>query len=135
MPIPPTLHPLHLAWVDRVTALGQPQLLERCSTALREMHRLFVRLDADGDGQISRAEFRRVYRELFTDGDDPVRTDQVFDHLSSYRPEDYIDFIDWTRNFTLLDLPEVLTRCRNPGPLHAAAVSPEEIELLRAMLR
>lgn len=46
----------------KVTALGNPKLLEKMSRALREVRILFSKFDQDGDGFIGREEFEQIGR-------------------------------------------------------------------------
>lgn len=46
----------------KITALGNPILLERMSTAIVESKNLFAKFDADGNGLVSREEFEQAYR-------------------------------------------------------------------------
>jgi proline dehydrogenase len=46
----------------KVTALGNPLLLERVSQAIVETKNLFAKFDVNGDGYISRDEFERAHR-------------------------------------------------------------------------
>ena len=46
----------------KVTALGNPLLLERMSTAIVESKNLFAKFDEDGNGLINRDEFEKGYR-------------------------------------------------------------------------
>ena len=46
----------------KVTALGNPLLLERMSLAIVESKNLFARFDGNGDGFINREEFEQGYR-------------------------------------------------------------------------
>ena len=45
----------------KVTALGNPELLERMSTMIVEVKNLFSKFDQKGSGLISREEFVRCY--------------------------------------------------------------------------
>lgn len=46
----------------KVTALGNPKLLERMSIAITESKNLFAKFDEDGNGFINRSEFEKGYR-------------------------------------------------------------------------
>lgn len=46
----------------KVTALGNPKLLERMSIAITESKNLFAKFDQNGNGFISREEFEKGYR-------------------------------------------------------------------------
>lgn len=58
----------------KVTALGDPQLLARASSALLELQRFFRSLDADADGALSRDEFVRGWRAAFLPPHPPTGT-------------------------------------------------------------
>lgn len=45
----------------KVTALGNPELLERMSTMIVEVKNLFSKFDEKGTGMVSREEFVRCY--------------------------------------------------------------------------
>ena len=49
----------------KVTALGNPQLLERTSVAILEIRELFVKFDYNGDGKVTRDEFEIAYRYVY----------------------------------------------------------------------
>ena len=68
----------------KVTALGDPRLLVRASASLRAISDLFSRFDVDADGRVSRAEFGRVYAELFSDATS-ARVDDLFAYLDADR--------------------------------------------------
>ncbi len=46
----------------KVTALGNPKLLERMSTMIIEVKNLFSKFDEDGNGTVSQEDFVRCYR-------------------------------------------------------------------------
>jgi len=68
----------------KVTALGNPLLLERAASALTEVKNLFTTFDVNGTGSISMREFHSVYQNLFRDGTDS-RVKQVFHHIDENR--------------------------------------------------
>lgn len=47
-----------------MTALGNPQLLERMSSGVNAMMGLFKRFDEDGSGAVDRREFEKHYQVL-----------------------------------------------------------------------
>ncbi|PNH09359.1 Proline dehydrogenase 1, mitochondrial [Tetrabaena socialis] len=53
----------------KMTALGNPALLQRASTAITMLHGLFARFDEDGSGFIDRPEFERQWWRLVGGGD------------------------------------------------------------------
>mmetsp|Transcript_12829 Transcript_12829/g.19453 ORF Transcript_12829/g.19453 Transcript_12829/m.19453 type:complete len:566 (-) Transcript_12829:30-1727(-) len=116
----------------KLTALGNPLLLERLSTAIVEMKRMFAKLDCNGDGVVDWDEFDRGYRLYFNDADEMVP-----EYINRLDPSSTgaIDYISWSRYITFRDLPKLTASCRDIGPLALAAPSREEIELLDNMTR
>lgn len=135
----------------KLTALTDPRVLVKLSACLREIEKLFEKFDADADGRVSRKEFEAVYRETFTDGDDPGRLDELWRYLSRSRSKSgsekrgregsgsgsgndeegqYIDRTTWVSRIKLRDVPFIVPRCRTLGPLAAAAPTLEELERL-----
>ena len=57
----------------KVTALGNPKLLERMSLAIVEAQNLFAKFDSGGDGTIHRDEFEEGFQEYFRMDDDKLR--------------------------------------------------------------
>ena len=53
----------------KVTALGNPKLLERMSIAITESKNLFAKFDKNGNGFISREEFEMGYKYVVSIGD------------------------------------------------------------------
>ena len=58
----------------KITALCNPTLLERWSTSLVEIRRLFERLDRDDDKVLSYAEFFRGCKKYFNADENEIRT-------------------------------------------------------------
>mmetsp|Transcript_8741 Transcript_8741/g.11611 ORF Transcript_8741/g.11611 Transcript_8741/m.11611 type:complete len:490 (+) Transcript_8741:563-2032(+) len=114
----------------KVTALGNPLLLERMSTAITEAKNLFSKFDIDGDGVISREEFEKCYRYYFNDDDE-----KLLHLIKMLDPEDSgtVDYIEWSKLLTPCDLHSVTSSCREVGPLALATPSEEEICLIKAM--
>lgn len=146
----------------KVTALGDPQLLARASSALLELQRFFRSLDADGDGALSRDEFVRGWRAAFLPPDPPSATAATaagttavgssaaaaaaaagddgeaaaharFDAMDTQH-DGTIDVVEWTQSLPLEVLPLLVQQCRQPGPLSRASLDAEEMEALRRML-
>lgn len=117
----------------KVTALGNPRLLEQMSIAIHEANKLFARFDIDGDGVVTRKEFIDAYNAFFNnDGED----ERLTCLLQSLDPDgtDQIDYIAVMSKFlTPSDLPRVTSRCKSVGPMALATPSSEEIELLESL--
>eukprot|EP00534_Pseudo-nitzschia_fraudulenta_P007458 CAMPEP_0201145436 /NCGR_PEP_ID=MMETSP0851-20130426/7154_1 /ASSEMBLY_ACC=CAM_ASM_000631 /TAXON_ID=183588 /ORGANISM="Pseudo-nitzschia fraudulenta, Strain WWA7" /LENGTH=525 /DNA_ID=CAMNT_0047420587 /DNA_START=85 /DNA_END=1662 /DNA_ORIENTATION=+ len=114
----------------KLTALGNPNLLARLSTAIVETKRLFSIFDTNGDGFISRDEFETAYNHYFVDGDE--RIEEIF---LEFDPLDtgFVDYIAWSTMFSTQDLPEMTKNCQAAGRLSDACPTDEEIDLLNAM--
>jgi proline dehydrogenase len=114
----------------KVTALGNPKLLERMSIAITESKNLFAKFDQNGNGFISREEFEKGYRHYFNDADE--RLPELFEILD---PEDtgLVDYITWSKLLTPHDLPLITKSCRETGPLMQATPNEEEVELIEKM--
>jgi len=114
----------------KVTALGNPLLLERMSSAIVEAKNLFSKFDLDGDGVISRGEFEKCYRLYFDDGDEKLpRLLKTLDPNNTGT----VDYIEWSKLLTPYDLYSITSSCREVGPLALATPSAEEIDLIKAM--
>jgi len=125
------LNPNHDGYAAvKVTALGNPKLLARLSTAIVEAKRLFEVFDLDGDGLLSRKEFEVGYNRYFADGD--TRIKKIFEKFDPLQTG-YIDYITWSMMLQPQDLPKICKRCNTAGRLSDACPTDEEIELLNAM--
>eukprot|EP00471_Norrisiella_sphaerica_P004391 CAMPEP_0184481760 /NCGR_PEP_ID=MMETSP0113_2-20130426/3327_1 /TAXON_ID=91329 /ORGANISM="Norrisiella sphaerica, Strain BC52" /LENGTH=653 /DNA_ID=CAMNT_0026861095 /DNA_START=186 /DNA_END=2147 /DNA_ORIENTATION=- len=115
----------------KVTALGNPLLLERCSDALRETQRLFRRMDLNDDGMITLEEFASFWSQWFVEADAATiqREFNTFDSKNT----GVIDPIAWT---TTLD-PEMMrtmaSKCKDESPFSKVVLNPEEQHLLDSM--
>lgn len=113
----------------KVTALGNPKLLERMSRAIIETQNLFAKFDIDGDGFISREEFERGFHLFFQDDETKLKT--MLEQLNPV--EDRIDYISWSLSLGPRDLPNITAGCREFGPLAMATPTTEEVELIERM--
>jgi proline dehydrogenase len=125
----------------KITALGNPLLLQRMSACITEIGNLFRNFDKDGSGTINRQEFKDAFAKYFdynmvasVDGRsvDEKTVDDIFDKFS-HSKDDAIDYIDWTRKMRLEDIHDLLRMCRNKGPLYQSALDEEERLLLRKL--
>lgn len=116
----------------KVTALGNPKLLERMSKAIVEAENLFSKLDDNNDGVVTCEEFDQGYRYFFNDDDGKL--ENLIKHLD---PEDsgYVDYITWSKMLSPSDLPSLTSSCREFGPLALATPTDEEIELIEKMFQ
>jgi proline dehydrogenase len=114
----------------KVTALGNPKLLSRMSTAIVESKKLFQKFDTNLDGYVTRDEFEVAYKRFFDQGDRSFS--DIFDEFDSDRTG-MVDYITWSMKLKPADLPKITKSCKENGPLASATPTDEEIELIEAM--
>lgn len=115
----------------KITALGNPKLLERMSTAISEIRSLFDKFDKSGDGYVSKENFLKAYDEYFTGGQEAaLRAFQAADTEADGR----LDIAEWSSALVLDNLGATVSLCKEKGPLSEAALDEEEMELVRKML-
>ncbi|KAL3799704.1 hypothetical protein ACHAW5_000391 [Stephanodiscus triporus] len=115
----------------KVTALGDPVLLERMSTAIVEVKNLFGKFDVRGTGSIGREDFVGCYERCFH-----VNDGKLVDILEMLRVDspgggDMIDYISFSQLFTPYTLSTFTSKCNDVGPLVLATPSDEEVALLK----
>jgi len=102
----------------KMTGIGKPELLERISTVLVSLRESFTRLDADGNGRLTAAEFvdglykagttleeselEKIFANLDLDADGEL---YYFDWLARLDPSDASTNAIFTGSFTPLDEP------------------------------
>jgi proline dehydrogenase len=135
----------------KVSALGDPKLLERVSDGLVALRNLFRTLDRDGTGRVSAQVFAREWPELFKDftmeevrpcepcpppprystlttpGLVASQASQMFQRIDA-DADGEIDAIDWLKSIPLEDVPALVKKCRNRGALFRSALSPGEVD-------
>lgn len=116
----------------KVTGLGNPLLLERVSSSLIAIRNLFRQFDEDHNGHITREEFTNVYSQLFNDST-PARMERVFRYLDTAQAGT-IDYVSWSKQVRVQDVPEIVQRCRHQGAFARSALSSEELRLLDNMM-
>lgn len=116
----------------KITALGNPKLLERVAAGLMAIRNLFSQFDLDMNNVITREEFIKVYNEMFTDATEE-RTERMFHYLD---PDNtgYVDYLGWSQSIKLQDIPSIIKTCRAPGPLYLSSLSEDELKLLDNMM-
>jgi proline dehydrogenase len=116
----------------KLTALGNPKLLERMSTAIVEIKALFEKFDTVGDGYVTKEEFIEGYAKYFvTEGKDDAMA--AFD-LADTEKDGRLDYAEWSSALVLDNLGAVTSLCKESGPLSQATLDEEEMELVRKML-
>jgi len=121
--------PTHGFAALKVTALGNPKLLERMSTMIVEVKRLFAKFDRKGNGLISREEFVSCYEEYFHAD---TKLSEILEHLVD-KSNGMIDYISFSEMFTSYTLHSFTLKCKDIGPLALATPSEEEVLLMKKM--
>ena len=118
----------------KVSGLGQPALMERMSIALVEMESLFGKLvGQEGRGELNYEQFLEGWKKYFkVSSEEQVRRE--FERVDSDK-DGLIDILDWLSGFSLLDLPRLVSSCKDQGPLYRASLNEEEMEQMKNLLR
>ena len=121
----------------KVTALGDPALLERVSNAVLELRAFFDRLggtrhEADGRLTIERETFVRGWCAAFHA--DEEESEREFERLGGDATSATIDVLDFTNRLSLDEIGPLVARCRAQGPLYRSALTAEECEALHATM-
>lgn len=96
----------------KCTALGNPKLLERMSTTIVELRKLFLMFDKSNTGYVTREDFAEAYNKFFTGGS----VDSIFDKIDVDH-DGTVDYIEWTNGLPIEDLGDLIKLCREKGPL------------------
>eukprot|EP00571_Detonula_confervacea_P002260 CAMPEP_0172329058 /NCGR_PEP_ID=MMETSP1058-20130122/60674_1 /TAXON_ID=83371 /ORGANISM="Detonula confervacea, Strain CCMP 353" /LENGTH=588 /DNA_ID=CAMNT_0013046205 /DNA_START=387 /DNA_END=2153 /DNA_ORIENTATION=+ len=115
----------------KVTALGNPELLQRMSTMIVEVKNLFSKFDEKGTGLISRDEFVHCYEHHFHTDDGKLT--EILEFLDPSNATGMIDYISFSQMFTPYTLSKFTLKCKNVGPLALATPSDEEVVLMKKM--
>jgi len=121
----------------KMSALGQPALLERMSNALIEIEAFFSKLAANSPSgsstQLTFEDFLTGWNRFFNvTSEDNVRA--AFDKVDTDK-DGIIDIIDWMSSLSILDLPRLVSSCKDQGPLYRAALDEDEIVQMRNLIR
>jgi proline dehydrogenase len=129
----------------KVTALGNPLLLERMSNAINEASNLFSKFDHDNDGIMTRNEFKKAYTLFFNDHNGTstsastntstsAELQLLLDEELDPNYENQIDYITFmSKLVSPTNLQRLCQNCKNIGPLSLATPSNEEIDLMHKM--
>lgn len=113
----------------KVTALTNPKLLERMSLAIVETRNLFAKFDQDGNGILTKEEFQRGF-DTFFKGEGAMWQEAM---ETSQLENGMIDYIMWSSLLKPSNLPQLVSKCRDIGPLYLSAPTEEEIDLMETM--
>ncbi|GAX83243.1 hypothetical protein CEUSTIGMA_g10669.t1 [Chlamydomonas eustigma] len=126
----------------KLTALGNPVLLERMSSAILTVRGLFQRFDMDKSGFIDMSEFLTAYQQIFpfSSAKEAGRTFSHFDQASLGK----VDYVAWCQALSLRQMPGIAESIiqsygHQPemqgwlGDLSASCLTQNEYELVLAM--
>ncbi|KAL3791618.1 hypothetical protein HJC23_012208 [Cyclotella cryptica] len=113
----------------KVTALGNPILLERMSTIIVEVKKFFAMMDDKNTGFISRDDFLRCYDRHFH-RDDQDALEETLEFLDPKNNE-MIDYISFAKMLTPYTLSSFTLKCKDIGPLAMVTPSDDEIVLMK----
>ena len=75
----------------------------------------------------------QVYETLFTDAS-PARIKQIFNRLDR-KNTGFVDYLEWSKQISLGDVPRIVKNCREPGPLSHSSLTDNEYALLNRMMQ
>jgi len=118
----------------KITALGNPQLLERMSSSLVEIRALFHRMDSDGSGLLTYDEFKKSWSDFFiVDEESEIYMKDMFQKFDK-SGDGTIDSIEWTTHLKASDTQFLASKCLHQGPFAQAALDAEEVGLVNKMM-
>lgn len=132
----------------KLSGLGDPRLLERMSTCLVEMARLFEKLgdpDSAAQGGVQKPNnlinrdvkldydtFKRGWTRFFAvESEEELRA--AFDQIDSSQ-DGLIMYHEWSSSLKLSEINALVRSCRQQGPLYRAALDAEEVQLYHNMI-
>ena len=116
----------------KLSALGEPALMERMSVALLEIESFFSRL-GEGSSKLTFDQFLEGWKRFFTfHSIDQVRRE--FDRVDTDK-DGVIDLVDWMSNLSLIQLTTLVSSCKDQGPLYRAALNESELIQMKNLLR
>ena len=116
----------------KLSALGEPALMERMSQALIAIETFFATLSANAV-QLSFPQFAEGWKRFFTfTSEAEIRA--AFDKIDSDK-DGTIDIVDWMSSLSLVDVSQLVNSCKDEGPLYRAALDAGELEMMKNLLR
>ena len=120
----------------KVTALGNPILLQRNSEALSEIKKLFQAFDTNNDGVLTRTEFEDGFRHYFHDSSETILPAFLEKLDSDNTKSIHINFVDFSNLLTPRSLPDLTSQLKDKNcPLYYCTPTQEEIRLMEAMYK
>ena len=116
----------------KLSALGEPALMERMSVALIEIESFFSKLANEGS-QLTYSQFQQGWERFFT-AESPEAIRAEFDKVDTDH-DGVIDIVDWMSGLSLLDLTQLVSSCKDEGPLFRAALNEAELGQMKNLLR
>ena len=120
----------------KLSALGEPALLERMSIALVEIESFFSKLSdnsSSSNTKLSFPQFLEGWKRFFNfSSNDAVRAE--FDLVDTDK-DGVIDLVDWLGQLSLLHLPKLVSACKEEGALFRAALNEDELEQMKNLFR
>ena len=114
----------------KVTALGDPALLERVSNAVVELRAFFNRLDPSNSGRLTRDAFVAGWSDAFHA--DAEESGRVFDRIVQTSASDgTVDVLEFTNRLSLEEMAPLVQSCRSRGPLYHSALTEAECAALQ----
>ncbi|GIL48230.1 hypothetical protein Vafri_4911 [Volvox africanus] len=136
----------------KMTALGNPELLQRASSAITMLHGLFSRFDEDGSGFIDSQEFLRQWKRLVGSGLGAAGDLGAAGALASQAEGTFrwldtqgtgkVDYVSWCQRLDLRHMPMLAARIAEGGggdgdssqEVAEACLNGEEVKLMDALL-
>jgi len=115
----------------KVTALGNPILLERWSNSIKECLKLFERIDVNQDGMVSFAEFRDKWVELLEPGKEKL-IEETFAKFDC-NETGMIDPVAWLTFFEPAEMRKLANHCKQHGSFTGSLLDDQEEDLLHRM--
>lgn len=117
----------------KMTALGNPALLERWSTALAEIARLFDRIQGNSTSEhgMDWSTFLKGYQSLFHVPDE-AGLRRAFDRHAG--DDGRLDALEWCAALDVKQMAAMAAHCRSPGPFTHAALDEGEQALVMRMI-
>ncbi|CAE7461303.1 PRODH [Symbiodinium natans] len=128
----------------KLSGLGNPQLLERMSSCLGEICRLYKRLSHDDEVTepfyaIDRSfkmdfeTFKTGWFKMF-EGKTEAELKSMFQAMDA-DGDGQISYLEWSSSVKLSEINELVRGCKHRGRMYQSALNEEELQLYRNMLQ